>query len=96
MCLFMILLKSHVMFDTDEAQIRRSLGHVLAECTKEEFVGCEAWFDKYECSVDRDYSIAYPRLQYVKEIIFSLFENENGKMDLTSFFRYAQSRDIVI
>lgn len=29
-----------------------------------------AWFDATEYSQDRDYSIAFPRVQYIKELLF--------------------------
>jgi len=54
-----------------------------------------AWFDKYELSEDRDYSIPYPRVRYVKEVIFDTLEEE-GRVDTEVIAKVLKARDILL
>lgn len=42
------------------------------------FLTVKAWFDKSEHSEDRDYSIPFTRVKYIKELLFRINKEEKG------------------
>jgi hypothetical protein len=64
---FITLLRSPLPTDSELESYKKSL---VGSVDKKAFLAAKAWFDKTEYSQDRDYSVPFPRLQLVKELLF--------------------------
>ena len=67
---FIILLKSPLPTDSDIESFIKQFGHLQPLVSLSEFSKAKFWFDQSEYSKDRDYSIPFPRLQSIKELLF--------------------------
>lgn len=68
---YIILLRTPLPTDKDLETYKKSFGaHTMIDL--DTFLSAKSWFDQTEFSKDRDYSIPFPRLKLVKELLFSV------------------------
>jgi len=93
---YLVLLRSPLLSEKDAEQYHNAFQEKGAKdlfISEEIFVNTPAWFDETEFSIDRHYSIPYPRVRLIKELLFKIHREErhgqvqvNGKK-LISFFK---------
>lgn len=81
-----ILLLSDLPSGTQLGDLRRQLGS-QSEVDLDTFLSLKPWFAAQEASADREYSIPFPRLQHIKELIFDLFSSE-GTLNVDTLATY--------
>lgn len=90
---FIILLKSQLPSDKDIENYKKLVSDALVD--KETFLTTPAWFDETEYSQDRDYSIPFPRVKSIKELLFTVNREfaipEQPDDERLSFETYAQT-----
>jgi len=67
---FIVLLRSPLPSDKDFESYKKAFGGDLVG--RSAFLRTPAWFDKSEYSEDRSYSIPFPRVQAVKDLLFTV------------------------
>jgi len=68
---FLILLKSPLPSDQEIESLRTAFG-AAGLLDRQAFQQAKAWFDKSEYSQDREYSVAFPRVRMIKDLLFDV------------------------
>jgi len=88
---FIILLKSPLPSEDELETYKKAFAFRAGKdlvLDEEKFIQVPAWFDTTEYSQDRDYSIEFPRVKYIKELLFRVHrehELPNKKDERISF-----------
>jgi hypothetical protein len=81
-----ILLLSALPTQAQVDDLKSQLGS-QQEVDSDTFLRSNPWFAPWEASPDRHYSIPFPRLQHIKELIFDLL-SADGKLNVDTLTRY--------
>lgn len=77
-----------------QAQIKQmveSLGGMNAQVSLEAFISKPFWFDETEKTKDRHYSVPFPRLQLIKELLFKTNADASQTyLNVEQFVRFLQ------
>lgn len=69
---YIVLLKSAIPVDKQIEEYKSAFKTKEDFVSEEAFLKVPAWFDESEYSKDRDYSIPFPRVRYIKELLFKI------------------------
>ncbi|CDW76374.1 sperm flagellar protein 2 [Stylonychia lemnae] len=97
---YIILLKSSIPTDKHLETYRAEFKGKDDLHNKQNFLQAQAWFDETEYSQDRDYSIPFPRVHLIKDLLFRVNKTvkESGEecISLKKYFKILKSKELTM